>query len=130
MIGGVFAIVVVKCMFGGLGQNFMNPALGARCFLLIAFAADMTKFTDDMSKYIADGYTSATPLATLRNGGAVNTMDMLIGRTGGTIGETSAIFILTWCDLLNPYGSDRPENTGILHCNICDLHAVIQRSWI
>jgi electron transport complex protein RnfD len=94
VIGGVFAIVVVKCMFGGLGQNFMNPALGARCFLLIAFAADMTKFTDDMSKYIADGYTSATPLATLRNGGAVNTMDMLIGRTGGTIGETSAIFIL------------------------------------
>ncbi len=94
VIGGAFAIVVVKCMFGGLGQNFMNPALGARCFLLIAFAADMTKFTDDMSKYIADGYTSATPLATLRNGGAVNTMDMLIGRTGGTIGETSAIFIL------------------------------------
>ena len=94
VIGGVFAIVVVKCMFGGLGQNFMNPALGARCFLLIAFAADMTKFTDDMSKYAADGYTSATPLAVLRNGGAVNTMDMLIGRTGGTIGETSAIFIL------------------------------------
>ena len=94
VIGGVFAIAIVKMMFGGLGQNFMNPALGARCFLLIAFAADMTKFTDDMSKYIADGYTSATPLATLRNGGAVNTMDMLIGRTGGTIGETSAIFIL------------------------------------
>ena len=93
-LGSVFAILVVKQVFGGLGQNFMNPALGARCFLLIAFAADMTKFTDDMSKYIADGYTSATPLATLRNGGAVNTMDMLIGRTGGTIGETSAIFIL------------------------------------
>ena len=94
IVGSVFAIIIVKQLFGGLGQNFMNPALGARCFLLIAFAADMTKFTDDMSKYIADGYTSATPLATLRNGGAVNTMDMLIGRTGGTIGETSAIFIL------------------------------------
>ena len=94
VIGGVFAIVVVKCLFGGLGQNFMNPALGARCFLLIAFAADMTKFTDNMSQYLADGYTSATPLAVLRNGEAVNTMDMLIGRTGGTIGETSAIAIL------------------------------------
>ena len=94
VLGGVFAIVVVKCLFGGLGQNFMNPALGARCFLLIAFAADMTKFTDNMSQYLADGYTSATPLAVLRNGGAVNTMDMLIGRTGGTIGETSAIAIL------------------------------------
>ena len=87
VIGGVFAIVIVKMMFGGLGQNFMNPALGARCFLLIAFAADMTKFA-------IDDYTGATPLALRRNDEAVNTMDMLIGRTAGTIGETSAIAIL------------------------------------
>ena len=87
VIGGVFAIVVVKCLFGGLGQNFMNPALGARCFLLIAFAANMTNFT-------IDSYTGATPLAAMRNGDPVNTMDMLIGRTAGTIGETSAIAIL------------------------------------
>ena len=87
VLGGVFAIIVVKCMFGGLGQNFMNPALGARCFLLIAFAANMTNFT-------IDSYTGATPLALMRNGDAVNTMDMLIGRTAGTIGETSAIAIL------------------------------------
>ena len=87
VLGGVFAIVVVKCMFGGLGQNFMNPALGARCFLLIAFAANMTNFT-------IDSYTGATPLAAMRNGDPVNTMDMLIGRTAATIGETSAIAIL------------------------------------
>ena len=87
VLGGVFAIVVVKCMFGGLGQNFMNPALGARCFLLIAFAANMTNFT-------IDSYTGATPLAAMRDGDPVNTMDMLIGRTAGTIGETSAIAIL------------------------------------
>ena len=87
VLGGVFAIIVVKCMFGGLGQNFMNPALGARCFLLIAFAANMTNFT-------IDSYTGATPLAAMRNGDPVNTMDMLIGRTAGTIGETSAIAIL------------------------------------
>ena len=87
VLGGVFAIVVVKCMFGGLGQNFMNPALGARCFLLIAFAANMTNFT-------IDSYTGATPLAAMRNGDPVNTMDTLIGRTAGTIGETSAIAIL------------------------------------
>ena len=80
VLGGVFAIVVVKCMFGGLGQNFMNPAL-------IAFAANMTNFT-------IDSYTGATPLAAMRNGDPVNTMDMLIGRTAGTIGETSAIAIL------------------------------------
>ncbi len=87
VIGGVFAIIVVKSLFGGLGQNFMNPALGARCFLLIAFAADMTNF-------VTDTYTGATPLAALRNGEAVNTMNMLVGRTSGTIGETSAIAIL------------------------------------
>ena len=93
VLGGVFAIVVVKCMFGGLGQNFMNPALGARCFLLIAFAANMTNFT-------IDSYTGATPLAAMRNGDPVNTMDMLIGRTAGTIGETSAIAILIVAILL------------------------------
>ena len=92
VIGGVFAIVVVKCLFGGLGQNFMNPALGARCFLLIAFAADMSTF--GITKHGIEVYSSVTPLAAMRNGEAVNTMDMLIGRTAGTIGETSAIAIL------------------------------------
>jgi electron transport complex protein RnfD len=87
VIGGVFAIVVVKCLFGGLGQNFMNPALGARCFLLIAFAADMTNF-------VTDTYTGPTPLAAMRNGEAVDTINMLIGRIPGTIGETSVIAIL------------------------------------
>jgi len=87
VIGGFFAIVVVKMLFGGLGQNFMNPALGARCFLLIAFAADMTNFT-------IDSYSGATPLALMRNGESVNLMDMLIGKTAGTIGETSVIAIL------------------------------------
>ncbi len=87
VIGGAFAIIVVKCLFGGLGQNFMNPALGARCFLLIAFAANMTNFT-------IDSYSGATPLAAIRNGEAYNTMDMLIGRTAGTIGETCTIAIL------------------------------------
>ena len=92
-LGGVFAIAIVKMMFGGLGQNFMNPALGARCFLLIAFAADMTKFA-------IDDYTGATPLAAMRGGEAVNAMDMLIGKTAGTIGETSAIAILIGAILL------------------------------
>ena len=87
VLGSAFAIIVVKQLFGGLGQNFMNPALGARCFLLIAFAADMTNFT-------VGAYSGATPLAQMRNGEAVNTMSMLIGKTAGTIGETSAIAIL------------------------------------
>ncbi|MCM1282387.1 MAG: RnfABCDGE type electron transport complex subunit D [Muribaculaceae bacterium] len=94
VIGGVFAIVIVKMLFGGLGQNFMNPALGGRCFLLIAFAADMTNF--NVVKNGAEVYTGATPLSLIRNEGlsSVNVMDMLLGKTAGTIGETSVIAVL------------------------------------
>ncbi len=88
IIGGVFAIIVVKMLFGGLGQNFMNPALGARCFLLISFTSIMTNFD-------CDAYTGATPLAAIKAGeGAPELLDMIIGRTSGTIGETSMIAIL------------------------------------
>ena len=87
VVGSVFAILVVKMLFGGLGQNFMNPALGARCFLLISFTSIMTNFD-------CDAYTGATPLANLKNGVDVNIMDMVIGRTAGTIGETSMIAIV------------------------------------
>lgn len=87
VIGGAFAIIVVKMLFGGLGQNFMNPALGARCFLLISFTSIMTNFE-------CDGYTGATPLAALKAGENVDTMSMIIGKTAGTIGETSMIAIL------------------------------------
>jgi len=86
-LGGVFAILVVKMLFGGLGQNFMNPALAARCFLLISFPTAMTAFD-------CDAYTGATPLAALKAGEQVNVLDMVIGRTAGTIGETSLIAIL------------------------------------
>ena len=94
VIGGVFAILVVKMLFGGLGQNFMNPALAARCFLLISFTGIMTNFE-------CDAYTGATPLAVLKSGESVNVFDMVLGRCNGTIGETSmaaivvgAIFLL------------------------------------
>lgn len=86
-LGAVFAVIVVKQLFGGLGQNFMNPALGARCFLLISFTGRMTYF-------VYDGVTGATPLAELKAGEVVNTMDMLIGNIRGTIGETSVIAIM------------------------------------
>ena len=86
-LGSVFAILIVKQLFGGLGQNFMNPALGARCFLLISFTGQMTRF-------VYDGTTGATPLAVLKEGGTVDSMDMLIGTIPGTIGETSVIAII------------------------------------
>ena len=96
VLGGVFAIVVVKCMFGGLGQNFMNPALAARCFLLIAYTGPMTNFVT--SNGFLDAYSGATPLALLKPGaestGVVSLAKMFIGTTGGVIGETSAICLL------------------------------------
>ena len=90
VLGAVFAILIVKQLFGGLGQNFMNPALAARCFLLISFAGRMTSFT-------YDGVAGATPLATMRADGSianVDTMKMFIGQIPGTIGETSVIAIM------------------------------------
>lgn len=87
VIGSVFGIVLVKMVFGGIGQNFMNPALGARCFMLISFTGYMTNFT-------YDGVSTATPLALLKAGQSVKTMDLLVGTTAGTIGETSVIAIL------------------------------------
>ena len=87
VVGGVFAILVVKMLFGGIGQNFMNPALGARCFLLISFTSIMTNFE-------CDTYTGATPLAAIKSGEPVDILSMVIGRTSGTIGETSMIAIV------------------------------------
>lgn len=87
ILGSVFAILIVKQVFGGLGQNFMNPALGARCFLLISFTGKMTTFT-------YDGISGATPLALLKSGESVDLLDMLIGNVAGTIGETSVFAIL------------------------------------
>jgi electron transport complex protein RnfD len=105
-LGGVFAILVVKMLFGGLGQNFMNPALAARAFLLISFPVRMTSFAVEKitspgaMDYIQngaitiDGVTGATPLAVLKAGQSVDLLKMFIGNIGGTIGETSAVAIL------------------------------------
>ncbi len=92
-VGGVFAILVVKMLFGGLGQNFMNPALGGRCFLLISFTSIMTNFD-------CDAYAGPTPLANLKSGETVDILDMVIGRTAGTIGETSMIAIVVGACIL------------------------------
>lgn len=89
-LGGAFAIIVVKQLYGGLGQNWMNPALAARCFLLISFAGKMTQFTVPATDAIA----SATPLAIMKSGGEVAWMDLMIGKIPGTIGEVSVIALL------------------------------------
>ena len=86
-VGGGFAIVIVKMLFGGIGQNIMNPALAARCFLLISFASRMTDFS-------VDGVSSATPLAVLKSGGSVDLLDAFLGFKTGCIGEVSILAIL------------------------------------
>ena len=91
VVGSFFAIVIVKMLFGGLGQNFMNPALAGRCFCLISFAGYMNNYTSKMS---VDVYTSATPLLLLKRGHEVNLLDMLFGYIPGTIGEISTICLL------------------------------------
>ena len=82
-LGGVFAILVVKCLFGGLGKNFMNPALAARCFLLISFGSVMTRYT-------VDGVSCATPLADLAAGRPVDIMQAFWGFSNDVIGGSVA----------------------------------------
>lgn len=106
VLGGVFAILIVKMLFGGLGQNFMNPALAARVFLLISFPARMSSFALDKvisptvtdflrdGVLVLDGVSGATPLGQLKAGETVDLLKLFIGNIGGTIGETSALALL------------------------------------
>lgn len=89
VVGGAFAIIIVKQFFGGLGQNFMNPALAARAFLLASWPVLMTNWT-------VDGVTSATALGILKEGGNAlpSLWNLFIGNVGGCIGETSAAALL------------------------------------
>lgn len=98
IIGSVFAIAIVKQVFGGLGHNFMNPALAARAFLMASWPMQMTSFPAPLT---ADMTAQATPLAQMKmafSAGApvevTNMTDILIGRVGGCIGETSALLLL------------------------------------
>lgn len=85
--GAAFAIIVVKLLFGGLGQNFMNPAAAAKCFLLISFSGQMNNF-------IYQGLSAATPMEIIRVGGNIDLLQMLLGNTAGCIGETCAIALI------------------------------------
>lgn len=93
VVGSVFAIVIVKQLYGGLGKNFMNPALAARCFMLIAWASAMTAFPEPNT----DAISSATPLAILKgiSTGNLPTLKMaFLGAKAGVIGETSGLMLL------------------------------------
>ena len=97
VIGSVIAIILVKQMFGGIGSNFMNPALTARAILFISWSGIMGAYpTANPFQFTADAVTGATPLATL-NGGTtegIKLLDLLLGNHGGVLGETCAIAII------------------------------------
>ena len=103
VVGAFFAIVVVKQLFGGIGKNFMNPALAARVFLFSSWAGYMSRFpqagqkVNDLAVVLgeADIVAGATPLASLKNGSLPDTnLDSIIGNTGGCIGEVSSLLLL------------------------------------
>ena len=95
VIGALFAIVIVKQLFGGIGKNFLNPALAGRAFLLASYARLMTVWVPTNFLHV-DAATYATPLASLSAGqlAPVSVGAMLIGNTGGCIGEVSAVALL------------------------------------
>lgn len=97
VIGSAFAIIIVKQLYGGLGKNFMNPALAARCFMLAAWAGSMTSFVTPFMGYGADAVSSATPLAVLKgtsDGSIPSLLNAFLGGKSGCIGETSGLMLL------------------------------------
>lgn len=103
VVGSFFAIVVVKQLFGGIGKNFMNPALAARVFLF-AWPSEMTTFTEPFRRLgvfasgedIADVVATATPLTSLKDGALpdIPWVDLITGKCGGTIGEVSSVLLI------------------------------------
>ena len=96
VIGSVFAIIVVKQLYGGLGKNFLNPALAGRCFMLIAWAGTLTTFAP--AAFVSpDAVSGATPLAVMK-GSAEGTLPSLLGAflgaQSGCIGETSSLALI------------------------------------
>ncbi|MDY2720425.1 MAG: RnfABCDGE type electron transport complex subunit D [Candidatus Faecousia sp.] len=104
IVGDFFAIIVVKQLFGGIGKNFVNPALAARAFLMLAWPALMTVWVPSMSHVsilsgnsaVPDAVTAATPLAAMHTGALpeASLLELFLGRTGGCLGETSALLLL------------------------------------
>ncbi len=98
-LGGVIAIVVVKQLFGGIGQNFVNPAIAGRIILLLSFGSEMASWTQPKAGIMnlsgVDALTGATPLAALAKGEALpSLLDMFLGNRGGCLGETCAAALL------------------------------------
>lgn len=90
VVGSLFAIIIVKGIFGGLGKNIVNPAIAARVFMLIAFGS----MTAAVFPNGVDSVSGATPLSDLANDKAVDLMDLFLGKCGGALGETCALALI------------------------------------
>ena len=98
VLGCAVAIIVTKQLFGGIGQNFANPAIVGRIFLLISFSSQMSTWADPKGYFGVDAVSGATPLALLKNGSALadlpDMLNMLLGIRGGSVGETCIVALL------------------------------------
>lgn len=94
VIGSFFAIVVVKQLFGGIGQNFANPAITGRIVLMVSFPAAMTHWTAPFTHEVLDGVSGATPLPLAGTDKALSYLDLFLGKSGGCLGETCALALL------------------------------------
>lgn len=96
IVGSAFAIIFAKQLFGGLGQNFINPALAGRAFLLASYPTEMTTWTAPTGFSGADAVAVATPLSELKAGTGLSASlgDLVLGNVGGCIGETCAIALI------------------------------------
>ncbi len=94
VIGSIFAIIVVKCIFGGLGCNVVNPAMTARVFMILAFPTTVAKAAFPTFVNTVDAASGATPLSLIGTENAPEIKDLALGFTGGAIGETCAVALL------------------------------------
>ena len=103
VIGGAFSVIIAKMLFGGIGKNFMNPALAGRAFMMASWPAFMTVWTRPGAELplfgnvtVTDAISTATPLASLKAGTLpeADALHLFLGQTGGVIGETSALALL------------------------------------
>ncbi len=130
VIGAVFAIVVVKCFFGGLGCNFANPAVTGRIFMMMCFAATIGGGMTPKLSSAPELVSGATPLEVLASGGVLPSLgDMFLGLRGGAIGETSILAILLGCAYLVAKGVIKIEVPLVFVGTVFTLTLIAENSF-
>lgn len=130
VIGSVFAIIVVKCLFGGLGCNFANPAIAGRVIMLICFASTVGAATVPVISLSPELVSGATPLGVMSAGGQLPPLlDLFLGLHGGAIGETCTVALLVGYIYLVVRRVIKPEVPAIFIGTVFLLSVIISGSW-